>query len=341
MVGSFFQVDRRAIGVCSQAGMNAMIAYLVMACGTGADNRTTSWSVNAIEKYTGIGRPRAKVAVDVLVAKGLLQRKRGGSNPFYYIVPAHQIPKVKLARNAPAADPEWIWLPKTLVMGAAAEEPPIERLRRLGDTATLRLLIDLYDSQILASDGGIHWRKVRMEFNREKVGEAGRFSFWRFTQRHETVRWTGPFLPFHQGKLVDGGDAGSTAVWKSWNDLKSSGLLECVEHLIESDGEEAEIIHPCPTDQGTEAELALGRAVREHTSALAGPVTTAWIDNGDDIVAVNSGYPNVQMVGVYRLRYRPHTKATAAWFSKEKEWREWAARYSEFGVTTDRRRAAG
>jgi hypothetical protein len=48
-------------------GLNPAVAYLVLARGSGADNRTTAWSVNAIEGYTGIGRPRAKKAIDALM----------------------------------------------------------------------------------------------------------------------------------------------------------------------------------------------------------------------------------------------------------------------------------
>ena len=55
-----------------------MAAYLVLARGTGPDQRTTSWSVNAIEKYTSIARPRAKTAIEQLVRAGLVHITRGG-----------------------------------------------------------------------------------------------------------------------------------------------------------------------------------------------------------------------------------------------------------------------
>ena len=66
--GGFFAVDRRAWEKVCDLGLNPMVAYLVLARGTGADQRTTAWSVNAVEAYTGIGRPRAKGAIDALAS---------------------------------------------------------------------------------------------------------------------------------------------------------------------------------------------------------------------------------------------------------------------------------
>jgi len=35
------------------------------------------------------------------------------------------------------------------------------------------------------------------------------------------------------------------------------------------------------------------------------------------------------IVGIARLRYRPHTKGTAAWAAKKQEWSDWRERYFE------------
>jgi len=39
----FFAVDRRAWARVCALGLNPAVAYLVVACGTGGDNRTTKW----------------------------------------------------------------------------------------------------------------------------------------------------------------------------------------------------------------------------------------------------------------------------------------------------------
>jgi len=45
----------------------------------------------------------------------------------------------------------------------------------------------------------------------------------------------------------------------------------------------------------------------------------------------------VQLVGIARLRYRPHTKATAAWFAKKQEWDGWRERYRELAEQANAR----
>src|SRR3954447_10317824 len=70
-----FAVDRRAWARACDLGMPAAVSYLVLACGTGGDQRTTGWSVDAITRHTGIGRPRAKKAVQALRDHGLVPRR--------------------------------------------------------------------------------------------------------------------------------------------------------------------------------------------------------------------------------------------------------------------------
>ena len=90
--GDFFAIDRRAWAVVCEAGLNASVAYLVLACGTGPDNRTTAWSTNAIETYTSISRRRAKEAIQLLEEVGVLERLRDGTKPKYELVPPWEIP---------------------------------------------------------------------------------------------------------------------------------------------------------------------------------------------------------------------------------------------------------
>jgi hypothetical protein len=57
--GGFFAIDRGAFRCAAVDGLNAAVAHLVMARGTGPDNRTTQWSVHSIEQRTGISRSAA------------------------------------------------------------------------------------------------------------------------------------------------------------------------------------------------------------------------------------------------------------------------------------------
>ena len=323
MTGQFFQIDRRSWRKACDVGLNAAVAYLVLATGTGKDNRTTSWSANAMEQRTGISRARACASIRVLEEAGLIQSKRGGSRPQYFLTPADKVPGI-----GGHAEPEWIWLPNTLVNGAADEVPPIERLRRLGDVRPLKLLVELYHEQLLADNGGLHWRLIRQSFRRERIGEAGHFAFWSFTEDTDALWWDGPFEAFRTGKTgKKGRDLASEDVWAAWQALIASGLIECVEHLIEADSNEGEILHPCPINTGSKIEQELGQTARDFTLSIAGPTTQSMLNGGEDIIAVSDAFPNIQMVGIYRLRYRPHTAATAAWISHDEKWKDWINGY--------------
>ena len=65
-VGSagFFAIDRRAWHAACRLGMNPAVCYLILARGTQRDNRTSTWSIHAIEKYTRISRNRVPDSLD-------------------------------------------------------------------------------------------------------------------------------------------------------------------------------------------------------------------------------------------------------------------------------------
>jgi hypothetical protein len=88
MTGNFFAIDRRRWAQITALGINPATAYLVLACGSGRDQRTTSWSCHAVETYTGISRTRAKTAVQALVAAEAVRvTSNKASHPQYEILP--------------------------------------------------------------------------------------------------------------------------------------------------------------------------------------------------------------------------------------------------------------
>ena len=58
--GEFFVVDRRSFSVACGLGLNPAVAYLTIARGAGSRSKS-AWSVDAIERHTGISRPKAKL----------------------------------------------------------------------------------------------------------------------------------------------------------------------------------------------------------------------------------------------------------------------------------------
>lgn len=252
MAGRFFQIDRDAWLGVGDLGLNAAIAYLVLACGTGRDNRTTAWSVNAIEKYTGIGRSSAKRAVAALIINGFLSQTLSGGKPRYRFSVSSMLATGDSATEdteGTKTDTNWIWLPNSLVTGVAGEAPPIERVRALHEPRTLSQLIDLYDAQDLAENGGIPWRHIRKNYKRERITERGVWVIWGFVEGG-LLSWPhqSAWRAFNQKqKSKAAKDLQESDFWESFKNLERLGLLECVPHLIEADTEEAMMICPCPS----------------------------------------------------------------------------------------------
>src|SRR6476646_10730357 len=138
--GDFFAVDAGVWDVlCRQAHMHMAIAYLVMARGTGPDNATTAWSVNAIEERTSLSRHQAKAAVAALVGYPFIAVERAGSRtvrPRYKLLTAD-----KVKGTTKGSEPAWIWLPNALIDGADGEVPPIELVLQSASFPALTLLV--------------------------------------------------------------------------------------------------------------------------------------------------------------------------------------------------------
>jgi len=367
--GGFFAVDSRIWPKICELGMNEPVAYLVQARGTGRDNRTTTWSVESIERYTGISRHRAAAAVKNLQAKGFTRLLRGGTKPKYELIPyADPIKTVRkelsrfeqyvvdrIARgeelneprekqaayraatkgwlaadgtgrlaiaSEPKADADWIWLPNELVTGALGEIPPLELVRQTQDPMTLRLLVEMYYAQHLREDGGVSRRFMRMSYNRVKVGEHAQFTVWGFYGGTEWVFWDNSLASPHRREKLTQEELAAKKTpavdfFHRTAQLSNLGLIEWVPHLVESAEESGEIIHPLQTGTSETIEDRLRRAAHEAGRALVTEGQYAWtVKNGiDQLVPVPRHIANVQMIGIARLRYRPHTKMTSAWWA--------------------------
>ena len=99
--GDFFQIDSRSWAHVTQLNMNSAVAYLVLARGTGPDNRTTCWSVHSIETYTGISRGRAIHAIKTLLSDGAVKLIRGGTKPKYELLPWVELNKRHVPERKP------------------------------------------------------------------------------------------------------------------------------------------------------------------------------------------------------------------------------------------------
>jgi hypothetical protein len=365
----FFAIDRRAWERVCGRGINTAVAYLVQARGTGRDNRTTSWSTQAVETHTGIGRIRAKVAIRDLLQSGFSRLIVEGTRPRYELSPWGDLPGndprpplsygevdvvdkvrrgrpirqsyMKDARRAARAgwlvelesggfalapttnvEPDWIWLPNEVVTGAAGEIPPLELVRQTQDPMTLRLLIDMYHAQNLREDGGVSRRVMWRKYERVMVGERAQLIVWGFNRSNDWARWDELLTaPHRREELTEEekatGKNKGVDFFRRTAQLSDLGLIEWVAHLVESDDESGEIIHPLNTGGSNSIEDRLGRGAHEAGRALIADGQYDWALNQgvEFLVPVPRHIANVQVVGIARLRYRPHTRMTAGWWA--------------------------
>ena len=221
--------------------------------------------------------------------------------------------------SQPDLDPsgEYIWLPNTLVTGTVeGEESPVRRLRSAGDIWTLRLLVDLYHAQNLRDDGGISPRVLREKYERKLVGQQGIFYVWGFKQTNRELYWAGPFVAHQSRHMVE---VKGHPIWENINQLCRCGLLTFVPHLWEADSAGAEVIHAYGIKGigGEQLEIEIGEAAHQAglRMALEAKVTRASLEGYSWFAPIKNTLPDAQLIGVARLRYRPHTQRTSEWFA--------------------------
>ena len=113
--------------------------------------------------------------------------------------------------------------------------------------------------------------------------------------------------------------------------------------LLDGDDAEAEIIHPYGINGGAPAERELAGTAHK---AAVGMVTERQLERAElegypDLVPLRKHIAQATLVEIFRLRYRPHTKATGAWYAQMKEsTTEWLARYEAMIRDRDSRQSA-
>ena len=121
-------------------------------------------------------------------------------------------------------------------------------------------------------------------------------------------------------KLKGSASAGKNAAvdfFRRTAQLTDLGLIESVPHLVESAEQSGEIIHPLRMGLSDSIEDRPGRAAHEAGRALLTEGQCGWtLESGiHQLVPVPRHIANVQMIGIARLRYRPRTKMTSAWWA--------------------------
>lgn len=293
--GKFFAIGQPQWDAVCKLNINAATALLVLASGTGRDNRTTSWSAKAVETRAGIGWRRANDAIALLVASKIVTLAKKGNRPRYKI-------------EMPDDPAKLIWLPSELVTGAGAEIPPVARLKQSRDLDLLATFVALYAHHDLTGEGGLPRNLVCAVYDREQLATHGQFVFFGFRYKTGTAWHSGPFEKYRSDPKE------KSRVWDHIGLLTKLGLLECIAYLAESADADADLIHALSGDSYAQAA-----AEAAQMSVACKDYLVHKSENFDFSIPVFSHMTNAAVVGVYRLRYRPKTTKTAAWFAKHVE----------------------
>ena len=160
--GKFFSIDRQNwAALCDLGDMNAAASYLLLAQGTCGNNTTTSWSVESVKKYLGVGWKRAQESIAKLEECRFIQPSESATKPRRKILAPSERIILHASRKLPKlpdGDSGNIWLPNAIVGSGTLQRNRNHRSagsRSAGDLWALRLFVDLYHSHNLRDDGGI------------------------------------------------------------------------------------------------------------------------------------------------------------------------------------------
>jgi hypothetical protein len=258
--GKFFVVDKAMWLTAATSGgdlsdialLNRMVAYLVLACGTGVDNVHTSWAARSVETYTGVGRQHAQAAIDSLVNDvGVIAHAQDHTR-FH--------PRYLMARIE-TADP--IFIPNALVVGLAGETPILRRVRQTGDPLVLRLLIDLYGAVQPDVTYGVPLGVLRRGHMPDdpdacrKAFERGIHTVWELDDGHSHT--FGPEAAMRAPHAAKVNGQSEDGFWRRVGLLERIGALTFEAWVFDGAGDNAEPLFPLDeiADLASEAARAL------------------------------------------------------------------------------------
>lgn len=301
----FFVLDRSlwdyACSTTTNNRLNLLTAMLVLSAGTGSDQRLTKWSTKACERYAGMGKPRAALAIQELLKARLisLSPKSTGRYPQYMFAAAP-------ANSSP------IFLPIQLVTGFGSETPVLRRVRETGDEILLRMLIDLYGRVQIDATHGVPLEDLRRCADTSeacrKVVETGVHAVWSLTESGDM--WAGGWRAPYAGKKVE------ELFWPRIHQLQNIGALWFEPWVFSSDCKDAEPLFPVGAPDPKGGPLSLSERTWLVAGLLAADRPYLLGTHSDKLLVVLPAHHTAPAVrGVARLRVEADTPGRRAAFA--------------------------
>ena len=238
--GNFLAIDRAAWDrlweVETGNRLNLVTAYIVLLAGTGSDHQLSKWSAKACEQHTGMGKPRAKVAIDELIQHGFVTHTDRSTRLY---------PQYRLQPIALDSDP--IFLPVAMVTGIQAEASMLRRVRETGDPLLLRMLIDLYGLVQLDATFGVPIAALSEvppdDYPARKVFEIGVHSVWALRLIGGSKTAKGDWASQHRSKSRNK-DVAWEDFWARVAMLEKIGAIWYEAWVFDSEEADAEPLFP-------------------------------------------------------------------------------------------------
>lgn len=325
------------------SNISEMASYLVLACGTGADHKTTSWSAGAIYQYSGISpKPATKAIMRLNFCSAIETKKEAkkGKFPIYKII-FDQNPKTdKHGDN--------IYIPCGVVTGVMNEDSPLKRLVNYQNRELLYLFIRLYAfqdkyldcispefvSSSLANDKGL---VIESEYN-----ESGYLDLCSFDSNTFSIsaQFKGDFYnfmddkakkysclddPFHyEWNSEDGEHHEKTGVWGFYQHLINLGLIQPSYFVCRGESSTPDAMDViCEVDRKQQVDF-MQIMSDIHTSKGKNSfiydidiIKSGEFDNFIFVV-LPSKYKKSHVHKVYKMTYKTKVGASKAGFSRQK-----------------------
>lgn len=215
--------------------INDMASYLVLACGTGADHKTTSWSAGAVYSHAGISPGPATKSIMRLEWRGFIATNKAAKKNTF---PVYKIAFDKNPKTDKAGDN--IYIPCGVVVGVDGEKSPLERLVDEQNLELLYLFIRLYafqDKELDVINPNIVSSLINDNNHSQAMvtyNESGLLNLWvagEFPSESAYVK--SDFYDFNKSLITrsyfnteQGEEQEETGVWAFLNTLKKLGLIE-------------------------------------------------------------------------------------------------------------------
>lgn len=246
--------------------------------------------------YCGCRWGTAKAAVEELLGLGIIANDLERSTP--------KRPKYRILDNSTTME-DRIWLPKTLVEGVKKVAPyPLQPLRESDDPLLIRLLMDLYANHDLIGAGGIDPAKLCGKYEAEVIGERGANKAWGFTYKTDQV-WPALSL-IHKGPK----HTKEHPFWGRLRALQALGFVKASQVLMNKEGGDPLL---CIGDTNEEQAAKVLLEFLAHELCTDRAVVKS---NHSVVLPIPAHIKEPVLLGVFRLTFRPQTKATTVWWGQ-------------------------